>query len=359
MLIVSCSSSDSNDSPTTTYDKNALLTNWADNIIIPSFENYQTQINILSASVATFNQTPTEGNLVSLRNSWLEAYKAFQSVSMYAIGKAEEINFKESANIYPANATQINANITSGNYNLGQNAQFDRQGFAGLDYLINGLGSTDASIVAFYTTDALASNRKTYLNAVTARMKTQADAIVSDWKSNFRNSFVSNNGNSVSSSLNKMTNNFVKNLEKDIRTAKLGIPAGLFSNGTKYPEKTEAYYKNDISKELLTIALKAEQDFFNGKHFNSATTGESLKSYLDYLNAVRNGQKLSDIINNQFSATYTSINLLDNSISQQITNDNSKVIATYNVLQQNVICTKLDMMQALNISIDYVDGDGD
>mgnify|MGYP002760007868 FL=1 len=205
----------------------------------------------------------------------------------------------------------------------------------------------------------LASNRKTYLAAVTTRLKSQADAIVNDWKSTYRNTFVSNNGNSVSSSLNKMTNNFVKNLEKDIRTGKLGIPAGLFSNGTKYPEKTEAYYKSDVSRELLTVAIKAEQDFFNGKNFNNSTTGESLKSYLDYLNAVRSGQKLSDIINNQFAATYTSINLLNNSISQQINSDNSKVIAAYNVLQQNVVYIKLDMMQALNISIDYVDGDGD
>jgi hypothetical protein len=29
------------------------------------------------------------------------------------------------------------------------------------------------------------------------------------------------------------------------------------------------------------------------------------------------------------------------------------------MLQQNVIYTKLDMMQALNITIDYIDSDGD
>ena len=35
------------------------------------------------------------------------------------------------------------------------------------------------------------------------------------------------------------------------------------------------------------------------------------------------------------------------------------MITAYNTLQQNVVYTKLDMMQALNITIDYVDGDGD
>jgi hypothetical protein len=35
--------------------------------------------------------------------------------------------------------------------------------------------------------------------------------------------------------------------------------------------------------------LKASQDFFNGKHFNSTATGEGLGSYLDYLKTIRNG----------------------------------------------------------------------
>ena len=35
------------------------------------------------------------------------------------------------------------------------------------------------------------------------------------------------------------------------------------------------------------------------------------------------------------------------------------MIAAYDALQQNVIYTKVDMMQALNVTIDYVDSDGD
>jgi hypothetical protein len=139
----------------------------------------------------------------------------------------------------------------------------------------------------------------------------------------------------------------------------LGIPAGVFSSGVKYPEKTEAYYKNNISKILLNEAVKASQDFFNGKHFNSTTTGEGFRSYLDFLNVVRNGQKLSAIINNQFTPIYAANNALNDSFSQQVTNDNTKMLAAYDALQQNVVYTKLDMMQALNIAIDYVDGDGD
>lgn len=358
-LIFACSSNDSNNSSGDNYDRTALLTNWADNIIIPGYVNYQVKVQLLVTATTTFVTTPTEVNLQALRASWLEAYKAYQYIAMYNLGKAEEINLNVASNTYPTNVTGIESNMSSGSYDLSLLSQLDKQGFPALDYLINGLGGNDALIVGFYTTNANAANYKQYLAAVTARLKTNADVVVNDWNSGFRNSFVTNNGTSVSSSVNKTANLFVKNLEKDIRTGKLGIPAGVFSGGVKYPEKVEAYYKNDVSKELLNVAIQASQDFFNGKHFNTATTGVSLKSYLDHLGAVKNGSKLSDIINNQFTAIYTASNVLNSSFSQQINADNLKMIGTYDALQQNVIYAKLDMMQALKITIDYVDSDGD
>jgi len=358
-IVIACSSNDSSSSDGDNYDRTVLLTNWADNIIIPSYVNYQAKAQILVSDANTFVSNPTEVNLQTVRTSWIEAYKAYQYIAMYNLGKAEEINLNAASNTYPTNTIGIESNISSGSYDLSLLSQFDKQGFPALDYLINGLGADDASIVGFYATNANAANYKQYLTAVASKLKTNADAVVTDWNSGFRNSYVANNGTSVSSSVNKTTNLFVKNLEKDIRTGKIGIPAGIFSSGVVYPEKVEGYYKNDISKELLNVSVKASQDFFNGKHFNHTTTGEGLKSYLDFLNAVKNGQKLSDVINNQFAAIYDVNNTLNNSFSQQISTDNSKMIAAYDALQQNVIYTKLDMMQALKITIDYVDGDGD
>ena len=282
---------------------------------------------------------------------------------MYSFGKAEAVNLKECTNAYPTNATGIDTNIASGTYDLKLFSQYDKQGFPALDYLINGLATSDEEIVAFYSTNANATNYKSYLVAVNNRLKSNIGLILSDWNAGYRNTYVSNNGTSVSSSVNITTNNFVKNLEKDVRSGKVGIPAGVFSNGTKYPEKVEAYYKNDVSKELLNVGTKATQDFFNGKHFTadfpSETTGPSLKSYLDYVNAIRDGKKLSDIINDQFIVIATTNAALSNSFSQQIKSDNSKMLTAYDAIQQNVIYLKLDMMQALNITIDYVDGDGD
>jgi len=361
ITIVACSSSDNSGDTTggSNYDRKLLLTNWADNIIIPSYTNYQAKIKVVATNIASFNASPTEANLLTLRTSWLEAYKAYQYVAIYSFGKSEEINLKESANTYPTNAAGIEANISAGGYNLSLLSQFDKQGFPALDYLINGLGTSDALIVTYYNTNANATNYKKYLTDVVARLQTNADTVLSDWNSGYKATYIANSGTSVSSSVNITTNNFVKNLEKNIRSGKLGIPSGVFSSGVKFPEKVEAFYKNDVSRELLDTAIKASQDFFNGKYFNSTTTGEGLKSYLDYVKALRSGQQLSTIINNQFTAIFTANATLNASFSNQINSDNTKMLAAYDVLQQNVVYIKLDMMQALNITIDYVDGDGD
>lgn len=359
IVAASCSSSSSGDDTTPdNFNRTALLTNWADNIIIPSYVNYQTTLQTLVTDVAAFNATPNETNLQTVRVSWFEAYKSYQKVAIFYMGKAADISLNESANTYPADAAGIEANVAAGTYDLNLFAQFPRQGFPGLDYLINGLGTNDTAIVGFYT-GVNAAKYKQYLTAVTAKLKLNVDLVITDWNTSYRAAYIASNGKGVNSSVSKTTNLFVKTLEKPIRTGKIGIPAGLFSSGTKFPEKVEAYYKNNISRELLNVAIQAQQDFFNGKYANSPTTGEGLKSYLDSLNAVRSGQNLSTVINNQFTAIFTSNATLNPSFSQQIITDNSKMIAANTVIQQEIIYLKLDMMQALNITVDYVDGDGD
>ena len=357
VLAIACSSNDNDGGTVAGYDRTALLTSWADNIIIPTFTDYQAKVNTLQQKAAAFNATPDTNGLTQLRAAWLDAYKTFQHTGIFDLGKASDLYLIESANTYPADAAGIEANISEGGYNLQQNSQFPKQGYPGLDYLINDGGAdTDNGIVFSYSTSAA---RRQYLTDVVARLKQTADAIVADWNGGYRATFIANNGNSVSSAVNQLTNNFVKNFEKDVRAPKVGIPAGIFSNGQTYPGNVEAYYKNDVSKLLLTEAVQASQDFFNGKYYSSATTGPGLKAYLDAINATGSGQPLSTVINNQYAACFTSINNLSNSFSEQVTNDNSKMLAAYNVLQQQVQNIKVSMLQALSIPIDYVDGDGD
>ena len=360
LFLIACSSdSSSKETNNDNFNRTELLTNWADNIIIPRYENYQAKVALLDTKVSAFVSTPDQTNLNEVRNAWLEAYKAYQYVGMFSIGKAETINFNSATNIYPTNQAGIQANITNGGYNFDLLSQYDKQGLPAMDYMINGLANTDTEIIAFYETNADAIKYKQYLTDLVNQLKVNIDVVVTDWNGTYRNTFISSNGNSISSSTNKIVNSFIKYYERDIRSGKVGIPAGISSTGVQYPEKVEAYYKNDISKILLNESLIASKDFFNGKHFNSTIEGPSLKTYIDYLKTIKSIQDISGAINNQFEVISTKNNVLSDSFTAQVNSNNTAMIESYDAMNQNVIYFKLDMMQAMNITVDYVDNDGD
>ncbi|MDW5290340.1 imelysin family protein [Formosa sp. PL04] len=358
LICFSCSSDNGSDTNISNYDKQAMLINWADNLIIPAFTDYQTKTEDLETKSSAFVNTPNTATLGELRTSWKMAYVTFQNIGIFDIGKATDLHLIETANTYPTTTASIDANIASGDYNLSAQTQFASQGFPALDYLLYGIGETDQEILAFYTTDTNADNYKQYITDLTAKLKSIAVSILADWNNGYRTTYI-NNSNAVTGSLNQTANNFVEDFEKVIRAPKVGIPAGKFSNGALFPEKVEAYYNNTIGKSLLIESIDASLAFFEGKTYGTNITGPSLKAYLNAVDAQASGLPLSTIITDQYDAILITCNLLSNSLSDQVTADNSKMLTTYDALQQNVVYLKVDMISALGLTIDYVDGDGD
>jgi hypothetical protein len=354
---VACETDDSNlvdDTQDISFDRGAMLVHWADNFIIPAYTDFSVKVSGLDESIITFNTAPSLEGLQSVRENWLVAYRSFQKVSMFEIGKAETLNYRNRLNVYPANASGIHELITAGVWNFDLPSTIDEQGFSALDYLLNGLGS-DEETVAFYTTNPESENAKNYLKALSATIKSLTNEVLNDWNTSFRAIYVVNTSSSATGAVDQTVNAFMFYYEKALRAGKVGIPAGVFSTNP-LPQNVEGFFKENDSKLLLQDALSATRNFFNGFGIQA---GPGLKAYLDTLNSVKNGSDLSTLINNQFDASETKINALSANFSEQVLQDNSKMLSTYDELQRNVILLKVDMLQALGIDINYVDADGD
>lgn len=358
LIIAACTSSDDSSGATDNFDRKAMLENIADNIIIPAYQNFSTDMTALKTATSNFMEITDEANLVSLRQAWTTAFVSWQAVSMYEIGKAEDISFRNFMNVYPVNDTNIVTNLLSGNYDLTAVSLQDEQGFGALDYMINGLSNSNAAIVDFYIDATNGLNYKKYLTDLVDRMNDMTSQVLNDWTGDYRDSFVDNNGSSATSSLDKLANDFIFHYEKHLRAGKIGIPAGVFSS-IPLDDKVEALYKGDLSKMLFNANLNALQDFFNGKHFGSNARGEGLKTYLDFLNTIKGEEDLSVLINNQFNISRTTASNLENDFSAQVRTNNNLMLNTYDELQKNVVFLKVDMLQAISINIDYTDSDGD
>lgn len=361
-IIISCSSS-SDDGPDTNdnFDRAALLTNMADNIIIPALVNFQSEMSDLDTARSTFVNDISQTNLDALSVAWLDAYKTWQNVEMFNIGLAETLSVDANSgfgvlfNRYPLSVSELETNVSSGSYDFEDTNLYDTQGFPALDFLIHGVANSDLVAIDKFTTNANADNYIIYLTDIVSRMQTALNNIVNDWQGSFRNSFVNNTSSSATGSVNKIVNDFIVYYEKALRANKIGIPAGNFSNAP-IPSTVEAFHKKDVSKELALASLDAVVKIFNGQSLvGGATSGESFASYLEALNR----GDLKTQIDNQFQEAKEKLTVLDDNFVNQINTDNSKMTEAYDALQGAVILLKVDMASAFNVVIDFQDSDGD
>jgi predicted lipoprotein len=356
IALSSCTSEDdgSTGNEETNFDRKAMMVNLADNIIIPALEDLEVKLIQLNADRLEFTNNPNQANLEVMRSSCLEAYKTWQYVEMFNIGKAEEILYAFQMNIYPTNVTDIENNISNGSYDLTSANNNDAVGFPAVEYMMYGLATTDAGIVAKYSTDANAASNIKYLEDLTNQMKGLTSVVLNDWKTSYRSTFVESTGNSATSAINMLVNDFIFYYEKGLRANKIGIPAGVFSNAP-LPDRVEGLYSKTNSKLLALESLQAVNDFFVGKAYGSGSNG---LGYADYVDASTN-VALSTMITDQLNTAGTRMGNLNNNLSQQVDNDNAQMTMTYDDLQRAVILMKVDMLQVLNIAVDYVDADGD
>ena len=360
-IIIACSGdSDDGTDQIPEFDRSTILNNYVSNIIIPRYGDFKVALDGLKIAVDDFTQTPNTGNLQKLHDDWLESYKKWQHIEMFNIGKAEELMYLQKMNAYPADNSRIEANVSSEKTDITSPNDFTSQGFPAIDYLIHGVATDFESVSNVYSNDSKYGN---YLKVLVDVMVKNTNDIIQDWSST-KDSFIQSSGNSNTSSLNMITNDFVYYFEKGLRANKIGIPAGRYSGGDALPTKVEAYYSSknafqDVSKILAMEAITASENFFTGKSLTGAM-GASLKTYLDYIHASDvNKENLSPMIINNFQEAKQAVNQLDGNFITQINNDQLKMMNAFNKLQAIVVNLKTNMLSLLSIQVDYTDADGD
>lgn len=324
------------------FDRQAMLEGWANNVIVPAYGATASAASQLSTTATDFAAAPTGEKLGALRTDFQTAYLSWQALSPFLMGRAEEINLRFRANTYPADTEMIEENIATENFNLDLPSQTAAQGFPALDYLL--YADTDGLLA----TGPAANASREYIATLTITLHDLIASAQSEWNSSFITAFALNDGNSATASVDRTVNDYIFHFEKFLRAGKVGIPAGVFSD-TPLADRAEALYSGQ-SKALFLASLSASETFFNN---------QGLTEYLNTLNVMRDGELLSAKIANQFTAIRNAAENVGTDFSAQVTNDNVKMLALYDEMQRLVVLLKVDMLQALSINVDYVDADGD
>jgi predicted lipoprotein len=356
-----CGSGGSEPSPVdNNKDRQAILQHWADDIIIPSYADFKTKFDAMATKADVFMASPTITTLAEFRSAWSDAYSQWQSVEIFEFGPADRYTVRNFFNIYPADVAGITANISNASVNLDLPGEYSRQGFPALDYLLNGVATSDTDIITYYTSSSDGTKRLEYVRKLITRMNSLSTTVISEWNGSYKDSFISKTGLDVSSSFGLVVNSYVLHYERYIRSGKFGIPSGatIAGAGVPRPEKVEAVYKRDISLALAKNAHNGAVRFFSGA---GMIDGPSFKSYLDALGAkdAGSGVLLSEIITTQFAEITSKLNALSPDLYNQVQTNNQSMVDVYTSMQKLVRILKVDMTSAMSVTITYTDNDGD
>jgi predicted lipoprotein len=340
--------------------QDSVLLNIGNNIILPNYAMLKTAADALDASIAGFNAAPDAGGLTTVQANFRGAYMAWQGVSAFdGFGPAYSAQpVLSGLNLFPATTSRIDSNIVNGSFSVNTFANATAKGFPALDYLLFGAGG---NTLTWYTSDGAAANRKLYLAAVSADIKTEADAAYAGWSASggdFIKTFLNGSGNSVSSSLGLLINSVDQDFEV-MKNDCLGIPLGKQPPGQTLPilpKEVEGYYSG-ISVQLAKQQLATAQSIYLGTGSVGGQPG--LKKYLQAVNAKYGAGLLADTIEAHFTTAFAALQAVPDPLAATIQADPTGADAAYVQLQQLVVLLKTDLPSSLGVLITYGDNDGD
>jgi hypothetical protein len=351
LFVTSCKKNTDGDTDTA-YDRQLLLSNFSENIILPRWENMQASTDSLVQAIGVFKQTPSQVNLSACQAKWISNYANWQYCNAFNFGPGEKPilgTVSENIGTWPVKTSTVEERVRASDFNF-SDFRRDSRGLLTVEYLLFGEGALDS-----FTNSANAAKRFSYLEEVTKDIKKWVDDNATEWKT-YKTTFVSSTGKSAGSSTSVLYNEFVKSFEA-LKNFKIAVPAGKRAGQTQAePQLTEAFYSG---KSILFL-----------KHnFNSIETiwrgvaedGADKDGFDDYLKNVVGGEGLKTETEQQINAVENINNTLNNNdkLSEVIITDAAKVDAVYTEYQKMVRYFKSDLSSLLGIAITFSSGDGD
>ncbi len=338
---------------TNNFEQGPLLQNIGNSIIVPAYKSLSDETNLLNTSVQAFESDPSQANLKALREQLFQTRLAWQACIPFQFGPAELRRISAKLNIYPVDQNQIERNITEGSYDLNALSNSDARGFPSLGYLLYSKTLSDEELLGLFD-----ESRIQYLKEVTSEIQNVCEAVYDDWSENGGNhiaKFTSEDafGMNVGSSVAQIINAWNITFERQVRDGKVGIPAGMRSNGVAVVENTEAYFAG-YSVELLAASVDA---FY---HLYLGVDGVGFDDYLKEIGGTTTeNEELPTRIETQFKTVKASVAVLSDPLPDQIVNDVDAVNRVFSDMQDLVLLFKTDMASTLGVVITYQDNDGD
>ncbi|MDB2606309.1 imelysin family protein [Zobellia sp.] len=352
VLTISCGSDDSDvvveDETSVEEGRSLQIENLYDSQVAPlQVEHISATRTLVEAAIA-FEEQPSEATLVTLKETWLEAFMLWEEMEIYNIGVIRSSFIHSQIHEWPANIDYIEESV-SGDETIDEayiiSSGSSSKGYGAIEYLL--FNATDAEVLTAMTTGDNAQNRLDYLVAVAANLSTNATSLQELWVAT-ETSFKERLESGVNGSQNIIVNGVIAGLET-IKITKLE----QIINSTENPElQLEAYY-SEKSREAILVNLEALRLTYTG-NFDGEGFGME-----DYLVEVLDRSELNESILATFDTAIALFNETEESLRTLAEDDPEKIVALRDVVTEIIALIKNDYSSAASIVVTFNDNDGD
>ncbi len=164
------------------FDDRAILTDYADRVVVPTYQLLATRAQALSSAVDALATTPNEANLTAARQAWVAARVPWEQSEAHLFGPVSANGYDPAMDSWPVNRTDLQAVLASGNALTQAYVAAlpeEQKGFHTLEYLLWGQDSQKPAA-------ALTARELEYARALAVELVQVTGELAASWTTGVR-----------------------------------------------------------------------------------------------------------------------------------------------------------------------------
>lgn len=161
----------------TGFDDQAVVVDYVDHVIVPTYTLLATRAEGLSAAVEALAAGPDADTLAAARQAWIDTRSPWEQSEAFLFGPVDSNGYDPALDTWPLNEADLNAVLAGTDaltVDFVESLPESQKGFHTVEYLIFGVDNAK-------TPDAFTARELQYLDAATAEMARIAGLLAKSW----------------------------------------------------------------------------------------------------------------------------------------------------------------------------------
>jgi putative iron-regulated protein len=323
------------------FDDRQVIANFADNVVVPKYEQFAADTAALSTTLDAFASNPSEETLTTSREAWIATRASWEMTESFAFGPAGSLGYDGAMDTWPINETDIQKIIESKDPLTAEavaGMQDSQKGMHAIEYLLFGL-QNNKSLEDF------SDRQREYLKALGQDLEQVSTNLLVSWQKGINGQPAYRNvlakageaENSiyptVPAGAQEMVTGLVECLN-EVAVEKLGAP--MEEKDSKNLESRFSFNTlNDLKNNIA-----GAQNVYQGKLSDAPSSEASLSAYIAKVDPSLNTQ-----IETQFQDVLTALNNIPEPLEKSVSDP--AAVAKLKAAQDAIVALQQTIEQKL------------